>query len=119
MFMAANLLLLYAVRFLQVYEEACTLLEERACLFMGKHQEDNTFSILSTDTQSEAQLILVLGGARSGKSTFAERLATRSGRSVAYIATATASDDDMRDRILRHQAARPTAWQTIEEPLEL
>lgn len=86
---------------------------------MGKHQEDSVVSILSTDTPSKAQLILILGGARSGKSTFAERLAARSGRSVAYIATATASDDDMRDRILRHQAARPTAWQTIEEPLEL
>lgn len=119
MFIVAQLLLLYAVRFLQEYEEACTLLEERACLFMGKHQEGDTFSILSADMQSKAQLILVLGGARSGKSTFAERLAVRSGRSVAYIATATASDDDMRDRILRHRAARPTAWQTIEEPLEL
>jgi adenosylcobinamide kinase / adenosylcobinamide-phosphate guanylyltransferase len=64
-------------------------------------------------------LILVTGGARSGKSTYAERLAQRSGRSVAYIATATAGDDDMRDRIARHQAARPSTWRTIEEPLHL
>lgn len=73
----------------------------------------------TTSVQGCLQLILVIGGARSGKSTFAERLAARSGRSVAYIATATASDDDMRDRIARHQAARPSTWLTIEEPLHL
>jgi adenosylcobinamide kinase / adenosylcobinamide-phosphate guanylyltransferase len=66
-----------------------------------------------------AQFILLLGGARSGKSSFAERLAEQSGRSVAYIATAQASDTDMRQRIQRHQAARPSHWQTIEEPLHL
>lgn len=74
------------------------------------------------DTHNPAErprLVLVLGGARSGKSTFAERLAIRSGRSVAYIATAMAIDEDMRDRIARHQAARPATWQTIEEPLQL
>jgi adenosylcobinamide kinase/adenosylcobinamide-phosphate guanylyltransferase len=69
--------------------------------------------------QENPRLILVTGGARSGKSTYAERLAQRSRRSVAYIATATAGDDDMRDRIARHQAARPATWQTIEEPLHL
>jgi adenosylcobinamide kinase/adenosylcobinamide-phosphate guanylyltransferase len=69
--------------------------------------------------RENSRLILVTGGARSGKSTYAERLAQRSGRSVAYIATATAGDDDMRDRIARHQAARPATWQTIEEPLHL
>jgi adenosylcobinamide kinase/adenosylcobinamide-phosphate guanylyltransferase len=62
---------------------------------------------------------LILGGARSGKSTFAEQLAINSGRSVAYIATATADDDEMRERIDRHRAARPAAWHTIEEPLDL
>jgi adenosylcobinamide kinase / adenosylcobinamide-phosphate guanylyltransferase len=69
--------------------------------------------------QENPQLILVTGGARSGKSTYAERLARQSGRSVVYIATATAGDDDMRDRIARHQAARPVTWQTIEEPLHI
>ncbi len=69
--------------------------------------------------EENQQLMLVTGGARSGKSTYAERLAQRSGRSVAYIATATADDDDMRDRIARHQAARPSTWRTIEEPLHL
>jgi adenosylcobinamide kinase / adenosylcobinamide-phosphate guanylyltransferase len=69
--------------------------------------------------QGNSQLILIIGGARSGKSTFAEQLAIKSGHSVAYIATATASDDDMHDRIARHQAARPSSWLTIEEPLHL
>lgn len=73
----------------------------------------------SSDQSSQPNLILVLGGARSGKSTFAERLALNSGRRVAFIATATASDEDMRNRISRHQAARPAHWSTIEEPLQL
>src|SRR5256885_16729766 len=68
---------------------------------------------------SSAQMVLILGGARSGKSAFAERLALRSGKSVVYIATATAGDEDMRERIKRHQAARPADWCTIEEPLGL
>ena len=63
--------------------------------------------------------MLILGGARSGKSTFAERLAMQSGRRVAYIATATAGDEDMQDRIVRHRAARPADWLTVEEPLHL
>jgi len=66
-----------------------------------------------------SQLVLVLGGARSGKSTFAQHLAQRSERSVAIIATATAGDEDMRQRIMRHRAARPSHWHTIEEPLKL
>jgi adenosylcobinamide kinase/adenosylcobinamide-phosphate guanylyltransferase len=68
---------------------------------------------------NSSQLILILGGARSGKSTFAQQLAQRSERSVAFIATATASDDDMHNRIMLHRATRPTHWPTIEEPLEL
>lgn len=65
------------------------------------------------------RLILILGGARSGKSAFAERLAASSGRSIAFIATATASDDEMRARIARHRASRPRDWHTLEEPLDL
>lgn len=64
-------------------------------------------------------MVLILGGARSGKSVFAERLAAGSGRSVAFIATATASDDEMRERIARHRASRPKGWHTREEPLDL
>jgi len=69
--------------------------------------------------QQFPRLVLILGGARSGKSTFAERLAATSEKRVAFIATATASDGDMRDRIARHRAARPITWITIEEPLDL
>jgi adenosylcobinamide kinase/adenosylcobinamide-phosphate guanylyltransferase len=65
------------------------------------------------------QLILVLGGARSGKSDFAQRLAEGSGRSVAFIATARAGDEEMCERIARHREARPRTWYTIEEPLDL
>jgi adenosylcobinamide kinase/adenosylcobinamide-phosphate guanylyltransferase len=65
------------------------------------------------------RLILILGGARSGKSAFAERLAARSGKTVAFVATATDSDDEMSERIARHRASRPQEWHTIEEPLDL
>jgi adenosylcobinamide kinase/adenosylcobinamide-phosphate guanylyltransferase len=65
------------------------------------------------------QLILVLGGARSGKSTFAERLARRRGGRVLYVATAEAMDEDMERRIMAHRQQRPEEWQTLEEPLEL
>ena len=64
-------------------------------------------------------MVLILGGARSGKSALAEQLAAGSGRSVAFIATAMASDDEMRERIARHRASRPKGWHTLEEPLDL
>lgn len=76
-------------------------------------------NFVMTQAQQSPRLIVILGGARSGKSTFAERLATTSKKRVAFIATATASDEDMRDRIARHRASRPTTWTTIEEPLDL
>jgi adenosylcobinamide kinase / adenosylcobinamide-phosphate guanylyltransferase len=68
----------------------------------------------------ERQLILILGGARSGKSSYAEGLATQfaANESVTYIATATALDDEMRGRIARHQAERPPNWTTLEVPLD-
>lgn len=68
-----------------------------------------------------AKLILVLGGARAGKSTFAMRLAMEVAgeRSVTFIATAQALDDDMAQRIARHREERPPHWSTIEEPYQL
>jgi adenosylcobinamide kinase/adenosylcobinamide-phosphate guanylyltransferase len=63
--------------------------------------------------------VLVLGGARSGKSTFAERLATESGSSVLYVATATAGDEEMAERIAMHRAQRPPAWRTLELPRDI
>ena len=64
------------------------------------------------------ELILILGGARSGKSAFAERLARQGGR-VLFAATAEALDADMESRIAAHQRQRPREWGTLEEPLEL
>jgi adenosylcobinamide kinase/adenosylcobinamide-phosphate guanylyltransferase len=61
-------------------------------------------------------LTLITGGSRSGKSTFAQSLC-EGGASVVYIATASASDDEMRERIARHRSSRPICWRTIEEPL--
>jgi adenosylcobinamide kinase/adenosylcobinamide-phosphate guanylyltransferase len=62
------------------------------------------------------RLILILGGARSGKSTHAQRLAEAHGGKVIFIATAEAQDDEMHDRIAAHQAERPADWQTLEIP---
>ncbi len=65
------------------------------------------------------RIVLVTGGARSGKSVFAETLAARHGERVAYVATATAGDAEMADRIARHRARRPAAWSTLEAPLDI
>lgn len=64
---------------------------------------------------------LVLGGARSGKSAYAEKLATESGKEVIYIATAGqhTGDDEMAARIAHHRQRRPAQWTTVEEPLAL
>jgi adenosylcobinamide kinase/adenosylcobinamide-phosphate guanylyltransferase len=62
---------------------------------------------------------LVTGGARSGKSAWADRRARESGRQVLYVATATAGDDEMAERIAAHQAQRPSHWRTVEEPEHL
>jgi adenosylcobinamide kinase/adenosylcobinamide-phosphate guanylyltransferase len=59
---------------------------------------------------------LVLGGARSGKSSYAEMLAGEQGGDVLYVATAEAWDDEMRRRIEAHKAQRPAHWHTVEAP---
>lgn len=63
------------------------------------------------------KIILVTGGARSGKSLFAERYAAACGTSVAYIATAQIYDDEMKERVKLHQRRRPAHWLTWEAPL--
>lgn len=70
----------------------------------------------------DKKLVLILGGARSGKSAYAERLAAEwAGETdnVLYVATAEALDEEMAQRIARHRAARPAAWRTLEEPRDL
>ena len=72
------------------------------------------------DRSVPGRLILVTGGARSGKSTYAERLAAqlaepRGGR-VTYIATSQAYDEEMAQRVSAHQSSRPETWTTVECP---
>ncbi|MGB0496557.1 MAG: bifunctional adenosylcobinamide kinase/adenosylcobinamide-phosphate guanylyltransferase [Kangiellaceae bacterium] len=62
---------------------------------------------------------LILGGARSGKSSFAENIAKTNHKNVCYIATATAGDNEMADRIAHHQSTRPKHWDLMEEPFYL
>lgn len=65
---------------------------------------------------NSGELILVTGGARSGKSTFAEKYAAASGKKVIYVATAAGRDEEMRRRIADHQKRRPPQFYTVEEP---
>lgn len=62
---------------------------------------------------------LILGGARSGKSGYAERRALTSGKSPVYVATGWADDEEMTERIARHRAERGEGWLLVEEPLHL
>lgn len=66
-----------------------------------------------------ARIIFILGGARSGKSKYAAGLAQKSGRRVAFIATAEPNDPEMKSRIKLHKKARPKHWTTLEEPKDL
>ena len=65
------------------------------------------------------RFVLVLGGARSGKSDLAQKLALDMGGSVLFVATAEAGDEEMRRRIEVHQRSRPGDWRTLEAPLHL
>lgn len=68
----------------------------------------------------QASLILVTGGARAGKSAFAQEWAHALGDGqVSFIATAQAMDEEMRQRIEKHKAERPITWEILEEPLEV
>jgi adenosylcobinamide kinase/adenosylcobinamide-phosphate guanylyltransferase len=75
----------------------------------------------STDASNSAAagLHFILGGARSGKSAYAEQLALNSGRAVSYLATARIGDREFAERVALHQARRPAGWALIEAPLDL
>jgi len=66
-----------------------------------------------------ANITLILGGVRSGKSSYAQKLAEESGKSVTFLATAQALDDEMSARIQKHRSERPAHWKTLEIPLGL
>ena len=65
------------------------------------------------------RLTLITGGARSGKSSFAERMAAEAGTKVMYVATCEPMDEEMRARVSRHRERRPKSWITVEEPLDV
>ncbi|MCH9829727.1 MAG: cobyric acid synthase [Gammaproteobacteria bacterium] len=73
----------------------------------------------ASSSRSRSIKTLILGGARSGKSRYAETLASAGGCEVVYIATAQARDAEMRARIDHHRESRPEHWTTLEEPLAL
>jgi adenosylcobinamide kinase/adenosylcobinamide-phosphate guanylyltransferase len=67
----------------------------------------------------DRRMTLILGGARSGKSAYAQKIAEATAAPVLYIATATASDSEMAARIATHRASRPAHWQTFEAPRQI
>lgn len=71
----------------------------------------------SSRSMRPKELVLILGGVRGGKSSFAQSLARSMSDSVTYIAPAEAGDEEMRRRIEEHRRSRPPSWHTIEEPL--
>ena len=66
-----------------------------------------------------AHIIFITGGARSGKSSFAEKRALEFGGPLGYLATAQALDDEISERVRRHRERRGQEWHTIEEPINL
>jgi len=68
---------------------------------------------------SRGKLIFITGGARSGKSNFAEKTAISLGKSIAYLATAQPLDEEMAFRIKKHREKRLNTWETYEEPIEV
>src|SRR5258706_11015162 len=70
-------------------------------------------------TTNLSRITLILGGARSGKSSYAQKLAEDSDKSVTFLATAQALDEEMSARIQQHRAERPVHWETLEIPLDI
>jgi len=70
-------------------------------------------------SQTFSNLTLILGGARSGKSTYAQKMAEQQAERVLYVATAEAGDDEMAERIAVHRDSRPHHWVTLEAPQQV
>jgi len=68
---------------------------------------------------TNGEITLVIGGARSGKSSLAEKLAAAAGEDVVYVATAGVYDDEMAERVKQHRLRRPSEWRTVEETHQL
>ena len=68
---------------------------------------------------SRGKLIFITGGARSGKSNFAEKVAAKASKEVVYIAAGQPLDEEMAHRIKKHKSRRPIDWETYEEPIEV
>jgi adenosylcobinamide kinase/adenosylcobinamide-phosphate guanylyltransferase len=68
---------------------------------------------------TKSNITLILGGARSGKSSYAQKLAEETGNPVTFLATAQALDEEMSARIQKHRAERPSDWDTLELPYDL
>ena len=66
-----------------------------------------------------SKMTFILGGARSGKSRYAVEAAKKHGNKTVFIATATALDEEMKERIRLHKISRPKGWDLIEEPMNL
>jgi adenosylcobinamide kinase/adenosylcobinamide-phosphate guanylyltransferase len=98
-----------------MWEETALLKRE-----MLKRKKPKQEMLKSEMPKPESTIVLITGGARSGKSGFAELLARERGRTpVVYVATAEPGDAEMAARIARHRAERPADWITVEIPLDL
>lgn len=101
------------------------LTEYRGVLTMELFSEPDFLSSIEAIQQSlkrietNPKVTFILGGARSGKSSYAQDLANEKGGNVLYVATATAGDDEMKTRIENHRAERPAEWRTLEAPLNV
>lgn len=74
---------------------------------------------MNTNPTMPKRSVLVLGGARSGKSRFAQELAENLGRKVLFVATGEARDEEMKRRIAEHKRSRPPTWKTVEAPYDV
>jgi len=79
----------------------------------------DNFLKMSKKKDPDSRIIFITGGARSGKSTYAQQMASELGSDVLFIATAEPLDDEMRDRIQNHRLSRPQHWKTVELPRNL